>query len=180
MASRDGRRERVPGPGAEGGAVTRRDHEPPRATDRWGWRYHHTGIPTRQRRDGERYLPQFKMYVSGFPESPYGVEWMRFDADSPISDLVKTVPHVAFEVDDIEEALKGKEVLSAPGSPSAGVRVAMIIDNGGPIELMQYIPERKVSSDTRGQAQRTDAPRCPPVGGSRRRPVRHARRDDVD
>ncbi len=24
-----------------------------------------------------------------FPESPYGVEWMRFEADSPIPDLVK-------------------------------------------------------------------------------------------
>jgi len=123
--------------------VTRRDHEPPRATGRWGWRYHHTGIPTRQRRDGERYLPQLKMSVSGFPDSPYGVEWMRFDADCPISDLVKTVPHVAFEVDDIDEALEGKEVLSAPSSPSAGVKVAMIIDNGGPVELMQFVSERK-------------------------------------
>jgi len=123
--------------------VTRRDHEPPRATGRWGWRYHHTGIPTRQRRDDERYLPQLKMSVSGFPDSPYGVEWMRFDADCPISDLVKTVPHVAFEVDDIDEALEGKEVLSAPSSPSAGVKVAMIIDNGGPVELMQFVSERK-------------------------------------
>jgi hypothetical protein len=119
--------------------VTRRDHEPPRATDRWGWRYHHTGIPTRQRREGERYLPQLKMHVSGFPDSPYGVEWMRFDADSPISELVRTVPHVAFEVDDIDEALKGKKVLSAPGAPSAGVRVAMFIDDGAPIELLEFV-----------------------------------------
>jgi hypothetical protein len=118
--------------------VARQDHEPPSATRRWGWRYHHTGIPTQQRMDDERYLPQFKMYVSGFPDSPYGVEWMRFEADSPIPELVKTVPHVAFEVDDIDEALKGKKVLSAPGSPSAGVRAAMIIDNGCPIELIEF------------------------------------------
>ncbi len=118
--------------------MTRQDHEPPFASGRWGWRYHHTGIPTHERRDGERYLSQFKMYVSGFPESPYGVEWMRFEADSPLPELVRTVPHVAFEVDDIDEALKGKEVLSAPGSPSAGVRAAMIIDNGSPIELIEF------------------------------------------
>jgi hypothetical protein len=116
----------------------REDYEPPPATHGWGWRYHHTGIPTGRPRNDERYLPQFKMYVSGFPESPYGIEWMRFEADSPISELVRTVPHVAFEVDDIEEALKGKQVLSAPGSPSAGVRVAMIIDNGCPIELIEF------------------------------------------
>ena len=118
--------------------MTRQDHEPPPATQRWGWRYHHTGIPTSQPRDGEHYLRKYKMYVSGFSESPYGVEWMRFEADSPIPDLVKCVPHVAFEVDDIDEALKGKVVLSAPGSPSAGVRAAMIVDNGCPIELIEF------------------------------------------
>jgi hypothetical protein len=79
------------------------------------------------------------MYVSGFPESPYGIEWMRFDPDSPISELIRTVPHIAFEVDNMDEALKGKEVLSPPGSPSAGVRVAMILDNGCPIELLQFM-----------------------------------------
>ena len=116
----------------------RRDHEPPPATARWGWRYHHTGIPTRRRRPGERYLPGFKMYVSGFPESPYGVEWMRFEAASPVSKLVQTVPHVAFEVDDLDEALDGKHLLSLPGPPSPGVRVAMILDGGCPIELLEF------------------------------------------
>ena len=26
----------------------RKDHEPPLATDKWGWRYHHMGIPTKE------------------------------------------------------------------------------------------------------------------------------------
>ena len=125
--------------------MLRRDDEPPSAIHEWGWRYHHTGIPTDRPRDNERYLAQFKMYVSGFPESPYGIEWMRFEADSPISELVRTVPHVAFAVDDIEKALEGKEVLSAPGSPSAGVRAAMIIDNGCPIELIEFTRPRTPS-----------------------------------
>jgi len=110
----------------------------PLATRDWRWRYHHTGIPTQEPKEGERYLPQFRMYVAGFPESPYGVEWMRFERGSPISELVQTVPHVAFEVDDIEEALKGKEILTAPCSPATGVTVAMILDNGCPIELLQF------------------------------------------
>jgi len=118
--------------------MRRHDNEPPTATRDWGWRYHHTGIPTREQREGERYLPQFKMYVSGFRESPFGIEWMRFEPGSPISDLVQTVPHVAFEVDNIEEALKGKQVLSAPCAPSAGVRAAMILDNGCPIEVLEF------------------------------------------
>ncbi len=118
--------------------MRREDHEPPCAVERWGWRYHHTGVPTRERRAGERYLAQFKMHVSGFPESPYGVEWMRFEDDSPIAELVRTLPHVAFEVDDLARALEGKQVLTPPGTPSSGVRAAMIVDDGFPIELIEF------------------------------------------
>ena len=103
--------------------MKRRDDELPVAVDRWGWRYHHTGIPTEQKREGETYLPEFGMYVCGFPDSPYGIEWMRFEPDSPISQLVQTVPHVAFEVDSIEQALQGKSILTQPCSPSPGVTV---------------------------------------------------------
>jgi hypothetical protein len=38
---------------------------------------------------GETYLPQFKLYVSGFDTSPFGIEWMRFEPDSPIDELIK-------------------------------------------------------------------------------------------
>ena len=118
--------------------MTRQDHEPPSTIHSWGWRFHHMGVPTQDLKDGERYLPQFKMYVSGFPSSAYGVEWMRFEPDSPLAEIIKTVPHVAFEVDDIEAALEGKELLTAPNAPSDGVRAAMIIENGCPIELIQF------------------------------------------
>lgn len=118
--------------------MTRADDEAPAAVGTWGWRYHHTGIPTSCVRDGERYLARFKVYVSGFPESPYGIEWMRFEDDSPVAGLVKTVPHVAFEVDDIDAALAGKQVISSPDSPSEGVRCAMIIHDGCPVELIEF------------------------------------------
>ena len=78
------------------------------------------------------------MYVSGFDESPYGVEWMRFEEASPVSELVRAVPHIAFEVDDLERALEGKTLIGTPSSPSGGVRVAMILHNGMPVELMEF------------------------------------------
>ena len=116
----------------------RQDHEPPPAVAHNGWRYHHLGIPTDVPHPGERYLRDLKIHVTGFETSPYGIEWMRFDPDCPISDLVKTVPHIAFEVDDLDAALQGKDVLSSPSSPSEGVRAAMIIDDGAPIELIEF------------------------------------------
>ena len=116
----------------------RNEHEPPVAIAEWGWRYHHIGIPTKTPRQGETYLEKYRMYVSGFDTSPYGVEWMRFEPGSPVSELVRTVPHVAFEVDDLDRALEGKELIGELSSPMAGVRVAMILHNGMPVELLEF------------------------------------------
>ena len=117
---------------------SRADHEPPAALAEHGWRYHHLGIPTTIPRPDEVYLEQYKLYVSGFSTSPYGIEWMRFEPDSPVDDLIKTVPHLAFEVDDLDAAIVGRHLLTSPNSPSVGARVAMIIHNGAPIELIEF------------------------------------------
>ena len=118
--------------------IKRKDNEPPPAVAEWGWRYHHIGIPSNAPRPGERYLEDLKMYVSGFDSSPFGVEWMRFEPESPVSELIRTTPHIAFEVDDLDAALEGKELIGEPTSPSEGVRVAMILHNGMPVELIEF------------------------------------------
>ena len=100
-------------------------------------KYHHLGIPTTTPRAGEQYLAHLKVHVCGFESSPYGIEWMRFDPDCAVPELVRTVPHVAFQVDDLEAELAGKEILIAPNSPSDGVRVAFIVDNGAPVEFLE-------------------------------------------
>lgn len=100
-------------------------------------KYHHIGIPTSEIRPGERYIEHLKMYVSGFEESPYGIEWMRFEEDCPLPRLVKEIPHVAFQVDDLEEAIRGKNVIIQPNSPSKGITVAFIEDQGAPVEFLE-------------------------------------------
>lgn len=119
---------------------SRADHELPLATDEWGWKYHHLGIPTDKKMPGEKYLPEFKFYVSGFESSPFGIEWMRFEKNSPVDKLIQTVPHLAFEVKDLdyELSLRNFRVISSPNKPSSGIRVAMIEHNGAPIELMEF------------------------------------------
>jgi hypothetical protein len=117
---------------------SRQGHEAPPSIAVKGWRYHHLGIPTQTPRPGERYLPHLKMYVSGFESSPYGIEWMRFDADAPQPEIVKTMPHIAFEVDDLAAALAGKELLMPPSCPGEGITVAMILDNDVPVEFITF------------------------------------------
>jgi len=86
----------------------RKDHEQPMVIAKYGWRFHNIGIPTDKPRPGEQYLEDWKMYVSGFEASLYGIEWMRFEQDSPVSELVRTIPHIAFEVDDLKRFLNAK------------------------------------------------------------------------
>ncbi len=101
-------------------------------------RYHHLGIPTNRTLPETDYIAALKIYASGYEQSPYGIEWMKCDPDCPLPELVKTVPHIAFVVDDLEAAIAGEEVLIAPNSPSAGVTVAFIIHNGAPVEFLQF------------------------------------------
>ena len=100
-------------------------------------KYHHLGIPTTVKKPGERYLPEYKVYVSGYEESDYKIEWMRYEPDCPLPEIVRSIPHIAFEVKNLREAIKGKKVIIAPNSPSEGVQVAFIEENGAPIEFIQ-------------------------------------------
>ncbi|KPK63205.1 hypothetical protein AMJ83_08040 [candidate division WOR_3 bacterium SM23_42] len=100
-------------------------------------KYHHIGIPTTKPINGEVYLEKYKVYHYGYDRSEYGIEWMRYEKDCPLPEIVKTVPHVAFEVEDIYEAIKGKKVIIEPNRPSEGILVAFIEEHGVPIEFIQ-------------------------------------------
>jgi len=118
----------------------RKDHEPPDAISKLGWKFHHIGIPTTEKMPQEKYISKYKFYVSGFDSSPFGIEWMRFEEDSPILPLIQKVPHIAFEVKNIDvELLRHNfKVITKPNCPGNGVKVAMIEHNGAPIELIEF------------------------------------------
>lgn len=100
-------------------------------------RYHHIGIPTKERFEGEIDIPHLKITVSDHEANPFGIQWQRYWDDAPYPELVKTVPHIAFEVDDLDATLEGQEVIIPPNSPSPGVTVAFINVSGAPVELLQ-------------------------------------------
>ena len=116
----------------------RQDNEAPFAISKKGMRFHHLGIPTNEIKPNEKYLEQYKFYVSGFETSEFGIEWMRFEDGSPVSEIVQRIPHIAFEVDNLELAIQGKQLIGEVSSPSKGVKVAMIIENGAPVEFLEF------------------------------------------
>jgi len=66
---------------------------------------------------------------------------MRFEADSPVHPLVQTVPHLAFEVENLDHELTDRKfhIITEPNPPSDSVRVAIIEHNGAPIELIEFL-----------------------------------------
>jgi hypothetical protein len=54
--------------------------------------------------------------------------------------LIQAVPHIAFEVANIENELSAHDfkIISETNSPSEGIRVVMIEHNGAPVELIEF------------------------------------------
>jgi hypothetical protein len=102
------------------------------------YRYHHVGLPTNEIKENEEYHEKFKFHASGYFESEYGIEWLRFDTDCELHPLIQKIPHVAFVVDSIEDAIKDRELIVEPNSPVKGVIVCFVVIDGAPIEFLQF------------------------------------------
>jgi hypothetical protein len=97
------------------------------------------GIPTASLIEGMTRLEHLRISCTDHESNPFGIQWMCYDTECPLPPLVREVAHVAFEVDDLTQALLGKKVLIPPNSPSPGVLVAFIEEAGAPVELLQFL-----------------------------------------
>lgn len=102
------------------------------------YRFHHLGIPTEQVQSEERYSEHFKMYTSDHP-GDFKIQFHRFEPGSPLHPLIKSLPHIAFQVDHLVTAIAGKKILLGPYEPIAGYKVAMVDDAGFPVELIETL-----------------------------------------
>jgi len=100
-------------------------------------KYLHAGAPTTQERNWVGHIAELGVRVTDPTADPYGIEWLKFDSDSPMDKAIQTKPHVAFQVDDLDAAVAGKTILLAPMTPMPGLRIAFIDYEGVVIELCQ-------------------------------------------
>lgn len=100
-------------------------------------KYSHIGIPTTEDKGWDGFYAPGKIHYTDFEKDPFKIEWVKFDSDSPMPEMMRTMPHIAYQVDNIEEAIEGKEILVETFSPGEGVRVAFIKHNGAPVEFME-------------------------------------------
>lgn len=102
--------------------------------------FDHIGINTTEKKGEENWVEATRVWVTNPKEHPYSVEWLRWEPDSPITGAVREMPHVAYRVDDVEEASKGMKVLLEPFEVGGFLRVGFFQhSDGSVVEFMQYL-----------------------------------------
>jgi hypothetical protein len=67
------------------------------------------------------------------------VEWLWYEPDSPEAELIRTAPHVAYRVDNLEEAMNGLPVIAEPFDVFGEVRVSFVEVDGAPVEFVELL-----------------------------------------
>lgn len=104
--------------------------------------FSHVGIPTTESKVGEVYSADMKLFLTDFSDSEHNIEWLRFDADCEMPKEIQEHAHVAYVVENLDEAVAGKNVILDPCSVSDTLRIAFIVDaEGCPVEFMELSGE---------------------------------------
>ena len=99
--------------------------------------FSHIGIITSEKKPGEVFVPATRVWVTDFLDHPYHVEWLRFEPDSSVSGPVREMPHVAYEVDSIDDSAKGMKELLAPFDAGIAVVGFYQTEDGAVVEFME-------------------------------------------
>ncbi|MDB1125783.1 VOC family protein [Vibrio algarum] len=102
-------------------------------------KFNHIGIPSNVEHKGEVLNADIGLYCTDFNDSENRIEWLRFLEDSPMPEELKTTAHIAYEVDDLDEAMKGKKVLLEPFNANESLKIAFVMEDEAPVELMQFL-----------------------------------------
>lgn len=107
--------------------------------------FHHVGIPITDDLPADTYNSDLKMHATGYFDSPYAMEWMKFDKDSSLPEIIRKQPHIGYVVADLQKAICGRQVILEPTSPCEGVTVAFVLEGRDLIEFLQFDkPEEEV------------------------------------
>jgi hypothetical protein len=101
-------------------------------------KFNHVGIPTTIPQEDEIYVSGMKLFLTDFSKSDNKIEFLRFEADSQMPEILKTHAHIAYEVPNLESAMDGKKIVLEPFQGGEGLLCAFIEEEGIAIELMCF------------------------------------------
>lgn len=103
-------------------------------------KFEHIGLITDEKKEGEDWVESTRVWVTNPKEHPFHVEWLRYEPDSPVTGPVREKSHVAYSVDNLDEAAIDLKVLLEPFEVGGFVRVGFYeYRDGTVVELMEYL-----------------------------------------
>ena len=98
----------------------------------------HFGIPCTEKKEGSSFIEPLGVWVTDYSNSDNKIEFLYFEPNSCMHELIKNVPHIAYEVPSMSEAINCKTVLLEPMISGEGMQIAFIAEEGIPIELISF------------------------------------------
>ncbi len=96
----------------------------------------HIGMPTTTPKEGEMYSEGMKLHIVSPDNSINKIEWLRFDSDSWLHEMIQNQVHLAYRVTNPEAEMEGKEVLLPVTDCGDGNFIAFVVEEGIPVEFM--------------------------------------------
>jgi hypothetical protein len=106
--------------------------------------FDHIGIPTIEPQPGESWVEFSQVWVTNPRYHPQRIEYLRAKnkPDVPPEQVglwkLWNWPHVAYRVEDLQDALDGEDLIFGPFNPGGFGDVAFILKDGLVIEYLQY------------------------------------------
>ena len=100
-------------------------------------KFNHVGIVTREDKEGAFFNEGLSVWLTDYTKSANRIEYLKFVEGSCMPELVQTVTHMAYEVPDLEEAIKGAKVIFGPAVCDEHLTIAFIEEEGIAVELME-------------------------------------------
>jgi len=91
----------------------------------------HIGVPVKEKFDGMAYREGLGLWSTDPSDSPLHIEYMFFEADTPLPPSVQKMPHIAYRTDDLEAALPliGKVIYGPEKRPTGSIILFSRLDD---------------------------------------------------
>ena len=106
--------------------------------------FDHVGIFTDEPQEGESWVEHSRVWVTNPRLHPARIEYIR-PAERPELDPANVglwklwnLPHIAYRVDDLQQAIEGEEVVLGPFEPADFGSVVFVHKDGAIVEYLEY------------------------------------------
>ena len=96
----------------------------------------HTGMIVGEKLPEMVFVEPLKVWITDASKDKYAIEFLYFEVDSPMAAAIQEQPHVAYEVENIDEAIAGKSVLWQK-MDIGNAYIAFVYDNDTVVEFYQ-------------------------------------------